>query len=746
MYARTLEGLPKSAWQKLIDHLVGVARRASEFASFFDSRDWGFCSGLWHDLGKYSDRFQAKLEGAPIAVEHSGVGAAFAVSKRRDLGLPLAFVIAGHHTGLADYIGSEDGLPTPLKERLSDNFQLARTLSSAFPACVLDQRIPEIPPFLRAQPTASRVQRVAEDRRLEFWIRFLFSALVDADRLDSEQFCTPESAAERSWNLSIATLSERISAYIASLPTALPVEARDMPVNLVRRGVVNDCQEAASSAQGCFSLTVPTGGGKTLSAMLFALSHALHHSLRRVVVVIPYTSIIEQNAQVYREALGAEAVVEHHSSLDPEATRSSLGEDVANRHELAAENWDAPVIVTTTVQFFESLFSNRPSRCRKLHNVAKSVIILDEVQTLPPAFLNSILDGLNELVHSYGCSVVLATATPPALKQRERFDFGLPNCTEIARDPQELTRSLKRVDYSWPADASRSLDSTQLAAELSEHGQALAIVHRRQDARETAQGLESLVSAESVLHLSALMCPAHRTQTVKAIKRKLKDGEACRVVSTQLVEAGVDVDFPVVYRALGGLDSIVQAAGRCNREGRQKRGKVVVFRAQSAPPQGTPRRALAITESLLKERNNQLDPDDHRLFEDYFRMLYFAEETDPRGIQTMRQQFQFASVARDFKLIEDGFTRSIVVPFGDALDRLREVRQFGPSRDGIRCLQPFTVNIYPDAYQRLIYAKALEEVADGIWALTPPYFHMYDAKYGLVVGDEPAPNADALIV
>lgn len=745
-YARTIEGHSKSEWQKLPEHLDRVAERASAHADAFGSRGWGHCAGLWHDLGKFSMEFQAKLDGKKIQFEHSGVGAAFAAGQHKERGLPLAFAIAAHHAGLADYLTSEPGFPKPLRERLKDNRALTQELSPFFPSKIANLKIPELPCFLGRPHTGDRNECETYQRRTEFWIRFLFSALVDADRLDSEEFCQPEKSSKRSLFPSIDALCQRIDSHIEATQATLPAPAKDSLVNKTRQYVANACRDAASQSQGSFSLTVPTGGGKTLSSMSFALHHAQFHNLRRVIVVIPYTSIIEQNAEVYRKALGTEAVVEHQSSLDPVERRARYGQEITTRAELASENWDAPVIVTTTVQFFESLFSNRPSRCRKLHNVAGSVIVLDEVQTLPPAFLHSILDALNELIRSYRCSVVLSTATPPSLKWRTGFDLGLRNCREIAPNPQQLASQLKRVDYMWPDDDARRLGPAELVAHLVKHPQVLAIVHRREDARLTAKNLEALAKDRSVYHLSALMCPAHRSQTLNEIKKTLEHGAPCRVVSTPLVEAGVDVDFPVVYRAVGGIDSIVQAAGRCNREGRIDRGRMIVFRARSAPPRGTPRRALGITESLLREHGGALDLNDPAIFEDYFRQLYFLEQLDPKGIQTLRQEFRFASVSREFQLIEDGFTHAVVVPFGNASARLEELRRLGPTRETTRGLQAFTVNIYLDAFQKLSNAGALEEVLDGTWAVTEMFSGLYDKKYGLVVGDELLPNVEDLIV
>jgi CRISPR-associated endonuclease/helicase Cas3 len=760
-YARTLLGQPEESWQKLEVHLTGVSRRAAGFASAFDSQEWGQCAGLWHDLGKYRDEFQKKLRGERISAEHSGVGAALVFdrdgSRNKEIGLPLAFAIAGHHAGLANWNTSDAGLPKSLKERLKDNTPIYRALLSIVSNDIVGHPLPgEQPPFLRFK-TLHNDNLEDQQRHTEFWVRFLFSALVDADRLDSEVFCDAQKACSRSQYPPPGVLSDRLDAFIAGIQSSIALQSRNLVVNSMRALVLSFCKEAATQPQGIFTLTVPTGGGKTLSAMSFALRHAKRHGLRRIIVVIPYTSIIEQNADVYRKALGNDAVVEHHANLDPRTRRTALGEDVASRAELACDNWDAPIIVTTTVQFFESLFSNRPSRCRKLHNIARSVIVLDEVQTLPPEFLNCILDGLNELIRAYHCSAVLATATPPALKWRAGFNHGLRNCYDIVADPSLLASKLQRVTYDWPNESER-WSIVELAARLSAHQQVLAVVHRRQDARDTAQKLEKLVHGDSVRHLSALMCPAHRSQVLQEIKDLLKQGAACRVVSTQLVEAGVDLDFPIVYRALGGLDSVVQAAGRCNREGQlnKEQAKVIIFRAESLPPRGTPRKALEITEGLLKEHGEILDPENPQLFEAYFRGLYFVHDTDKKNIQNLRARFQFASVASEFRLIEDDFTKTVVAPFGDALLRLEELRRFGPSRERYRALQPFTVNIYPDAFQRLLNDGALEEIVESsfrknsgticMFTLTVPFRHLYSMRYGLVMGDEVSPAVEALMV
>jgi CRISPR-associated endonuclease/helicase Cas3 len=740
-YAHSLEDEPPTKWQGLEEHLLNVARRAAQFARHFDSESWGYCAGLWHDLGKYQAEFQQKLLGSQISVEHSGVGAALAVKKNEELGIPLAFVIAGHHAGLANYAASDPGLPAPLRERVNKNASTMEGTCPIAPGEIVGCSVPALPRFLQASPA---LRREHLSRRSEFWIRFLFSALVDADRLDTEAFCEPDNAGLRSRFGNISALRERLDSFIDNKVRCLPDVEKTQPVNLARAEILRACRGAAAQSPGVFSLTAPTGGGKTLSAMSFALGHAEKHHLRRVIVVIPYTSIIEQNADVYRQALGAGNIVEHHSNLDSDEMKSRHGEELTRRHELACENWDAPVIVTTSVQFFESLFSNHPSRCRKVHNIARSVIILDEVQSLPPGFLLSVVEALNELATHYGCSIVLSTATPPALAARERFEAGLAGIRGIVANSKELGERLKRVEYAWPSEGAPSMTWQQLAERMIESHQVLAVVHKRDDARNLARELQAIAPDERVWHLSALMCAAHRSEALAQIRGSLRRGAACRVVSTQLVEAGVDVDFPVVYRALGGLDSIVQAAGRCNREGHLEKGHVVVFRATTSPPRGTPRRAMEVTETLLREAGGRLDPSDPQLFEKYFRMLYFVENQDVKGIQTLRQEFNFASVGREFKLIEDGFTKSVVVPYGEAERHLRDLRR-ALTREALRRLQPFVVNIYPDAFARFSEAGALEEVIDGIFVLSKPYENLYDRTFGLTTGDEPQASPAALI-
>jgi CRISPR-associated endonuclease/helicase Cas3 len=743
-YAHSKEGRTEEEWQLLEEHLKNVADLACLFARAFDSGDWAYLGGLWHDLGKYQAEFQDKLFGKKTAVEHSGAGAAFAFQVNKDLGLPLSFIIAAHHAGLPNLKRSDPDQPVPLHDRIINNHYLLERITHQIPDAILHHKLPVLPPHLSTIPTAGT--KAFLSRNMEFWIRFLFSALVDADRLDSEEVADPKQKKRRYFYDSIEELLQRVDKFMDLKIQNLKEDEKKLEINKKRFQILQDCKQAAEMPPGFFALTVPTGGGKTLAGLSFALRHASEYDLCRVIVVIPYTSIIEQNASVYRQAIGAESVVEHHSNLDPLKKIEILGEEITQRHDLAVENWDAPVIVTTTVQFFESLFSNLPSRCRKLHNIAKSVIILDEVQTLPPSYLLSIVEALNELVLNYHCSVVLSTATPPALAARQHFEMGLKDIRPIIADSNALFSTLKRVEYAWPSIDDTPKEWDRLADELSQYRQVLAVVHRRNDTKELALHLkQQLPDPETVFHLSALMCPAHRLHVLEQIRDRLNQGQPCRVVSTQLVEAGVDVDFPIVYRALGGLDSIIQAGGRCNREGRLTMGKVIIFKSPTYPPSGTPKKALACMESLIKEKNGNPDPYDLGLIDRYFRMLYMIEDLDANHVQSLRQEFNFASVAQNFQLIEDGFTRSIIVPYSDAEKRVQTLKEQGPNRDIFRSLQPFIVNVYTNGFDRLYRMGALEQISEGIFYLSPICSHLYDESLGLLMDEDSAIDPRKLI-
>ena len=717
----------------LNEHLRGVGQRAEECAREFGGGDWAQVAGLWHDLGKYSAEFQrriksvsgydpdAHLEGPVGRVDHSTAGAQHAVGQFGVHGRILAYIIAGHHAGLPDWHTGETG-GAALKVRLDDKNHLARALSQAISPEILAQSKPGSPLLGKAEGFA-------------LWVRMLFSCLVDADFLDTEAFMDEGKAVQRTGAPAILDLLPRFNSYMEEKFA----DVSSTKVNRIRAEVLRQCRDKAPSPPGLFSLTVPTGGGKTLSSLAFALEHAAHHRKQRIIYAIPYTSIIEQTANIFREIF-PDAVVEHHSNLDPD------NETVKSR--LATENWDAPLIVTTNVQFFESLFAAKTSRCRKLHNIVNSVVVLDEAQLLPPEFLQPILDVMNLLVHHYGVTFVLSTATQPALGTLHTFQRtirGLENMHEIIDDPDASYRDLERVTVAMPQDFHQVQDWDDIAQQVQQHPSVLVVVNSRTDARELHRRLPT-----GTLHLSALMCGEHRSRVIADIKRQLGAGETVRVVSTQLVEAGVDVDFPVVYRALAGLDSIAQAAGRCNREGKLERGQVVVFVPPKPAPPGHLRRAAETTVSLLTGEN---DPQlTQSLFRKYFEHFYVrAPSLDKHDIAALLTpdgqgedplKVQFRTAAQRFQLIDESGYRSVIVRYGDSPVLIGRLHKEGPERWLMRKLQRYTVSLPNYQFQKLLDNGDIREVYPDMFAQTSDV--LYHSNLGVLV-DEITPDPSALM-
>lgn len=711
----------------LADHLMSVGSLAETFAASFGP-DWARQAGRWHDLGKYRQRFQSYIrqqsgfdvENAHITGEaanrapHSTAGAVLSCDQFGLAGRVLAYLIAGHHAGLADWFG---GLQVRL-DQPEARAELDEALAESPPMKILDTA--NFKPDLRQIPGGKN--------GFSLWVRMLFSALVDADFLDTEAYMSPDKSARREKWLTLPALAERFDQHMAKLSA----HAKPSDVNAIRTDVLKQCRDAASHDPGLFTLTVPTGGGKTLSSMAFALDHAKSFGKRRIIHVIPYTSIIEQTADIFRGIFG-DAVIEHHSNAESDPK----DETAASR--LACENWDAPIIVTTSVQFFESLFASRTSRCRKLHNLVNSVVILDEAQLLPPDFLQPILDGLNLLTEHYGVTVVLSTATQPALASAEYFDKrknlrGLRNVREIISNPEALYRTLQRVTVHLPDDWNAPSTWEDIATRMMRHDSALAIVNRRQDARELWQALP-----KETLHLSALMCGAHRSSMIREIKTRLADGIPTRVVSTQLVEAGVDVDFPVVYRAMAGLDSIAQAAGRCNREGRLEKGEVFVFMPPKASPVGLLRKGEDASRSVLA--SGSLNPLDRMAFQRYFQQLYQACELDIAGVcqlltvepETLAVNFRAA--AEKFRLISDDDSSPVVVDYhaadtDETIDSLLNIlRRDGPQRWLMRKLQRYTVNLHARQIEQLNRQGDIKELIPGLFVQHSDW--LYDLQLGL---------------
>ena len=690
--------------QTLRDHLIGTAQKAAEMSSAFGCSQWGYLAGLWHDLGKFSSEFQsyiraangvdAHIEGKAGRVDHSTAGAIYAIEKLNMAGRILAYLIAGHHAGLPDWEADKIG-NAALKLRLGNTALLNAARAGDIPSDILSHSLPKERPKPSADPA--------------LWIRLLFSCVVDADFLDTEAFLEPDKAAARGNYQQIPDLLPIFMDYMRGKQA----DAADTKVNGARAAILSQCIAKALEPSGIYTLTVPTGGGKTLSSMAFALHHALKHKKRRIIYVIPYTSIIEQTADEFRKIFG-EAVIEHHSNLDV----SDETKDNA-QSRLACENWDAPVIVTTSVQFFESLFASRTSRCRKLHNILNSIVILDEAQLLPPEFLNPILHVLRELQKNYGITLLLSTATQPALGPQPQFNFdGIPNMVELMDNPLELHDQLKRVEITIPQNLNESKSWADLADELTQYPSVLCIVNRRDDCRILWEKMP-----EGTFHLSALMCGEHRSVKIKEIKKRLKDGQPTRVVSTQLVEAGVDVDFPVVYRALAGLDSVAQAAGRCNREGLCEKGSVVVFVPPSKIPAGHLRQAAEIGRRLMSQDCEDILAPDR--FESFFKEFYWLQgpNLDKHGILTDLKMISddnpfrcsFRSAAQKFHLIDESQQAPVIVAYGKGADLIKILEKGEPERWLLRKLQRYVVNLPRYLHTKLLAEGALRELHPGIF-------------------------------
>jgi len=643
----------------LSDHINGTAKMAAQFASAFDSDEWGYVLGLAHDAGKSRPSWQgylrtksgydefAHIEGKSRKILHAIYGAILVEEiYGKEIGRILSYCIAGHHAGLPDWSSSETGNAS-LKDQ-KNKIESTNDIDSKLVDMLVQSKPKSIP------------RRFSQGLDISFWIRMLYSCLVDADFLDTENYMDGGKSILRGGYLSIDELLEKLNHHMKKFEE----DSSRTKVNLLRNEVRQKCRVAALKNQGIFSLSVPTGGGKTLSSLTFALEHAKKHGLERVIYVIPYTSIIEQNANVFRSVLGDDQIIEHHSSIDEE--------NETPKSRISAENWDGPVIVTTSVQFFESLFSAKSSRCRKLHNIANSVVILDEAQLVPAEFLKPILSVMQLLVDHYKVSFVISTATQPAFsyKNEPNFKFqGLKGITEIIGSTEEvrtLYDSLKRNNIIFPQDFDVPISWNDLSMDLIKHEKVLCIVSDRKSCRELYK-----LMPENTFHLSALMCGMHRSSVISEIKQKLLSNEPVRVISTQLVEAGVDMDFPVVYRALSGLDSIVQAAGRCNREGKSESGgNVFVFIPERPAPPGYLRKAMETAVGILKSA--PIKEIDNSIIERYFSDLYWKVNSldkaeieallDPVKNDRSELSIYYRTASNRFKLIDDRYSKANICP------------------------------------------------------------------------------------
>ena len=697
------------------DHLNGVAKLAESFASEFSMGSWGRVLGLLHDKGKEQKTFQEYI------MKNSGFRPELTVSGEHNhafVGGLLAKSIYGngsesllcnqimsHHSGLHDYCHIQETLKKDIPldvNRCVEKIQLNR------------------PPFTLS-PIKGCKGMTPDANHLS---RMLFSCLVDADYLDTELFMDVESARKRINDIKLESLLPLLEVYIDNLQKCSAISE----VNTIRRQVQERCISMSNVGKGYYSLTVPTGGGKTLSALVWALRHAVRNGMKRIIIAIPYTSIIVQTASILKQIFGEEAVLEHHSNFDP---KSFTSKDMQHKAKLATENWDYPIVVTTNVQLFESMFSNKPSECRKLHNIANSVIILDEVQMLPTDFLQPIVDALKSYQRMFGISVLFTTASQPVLSgmiegcnPKAAFQ-GIDNITEIIPKEYALHEKLRRVCLEI-GDTGSSYD--EIAERLSRHDKVLCIVNTRNDAREI---YERLPKEGLTIHMSKMMCPLHVSKTIQEIKQALSDNSetVIRVVATQLIEAGVDIDFPVVYRQEAGLDSILQAAGRCNREGKLDMATTYVFSIAKEH----------ILHGSIKDANNarlnMTNVDDWfapEAMTEYFRQLYCRKETfDQKDIKTLLYkpaEMCFEEASKVFRLIEE-VGKTVVVNMGDSMDLIERIKSDGISYSLMKQLSQYCVNIHDRDFQKLKSYGAVEEVIEGIHVVNDRA--QYDENIGL---------------
>lgn len=743
----------KGVWHPLDTHTQKVTEGAGRYGAAFGASWSSQWNGVLHDIGKALPTFQNYLAACERAKKkgdlppkagsapHAIWGAFLAHRLKERLGPgweDLAVVVAGHHTGI-----KKPGTITAEIAALKAPPDVLTACAQALTAIGMPTKLPEPPP--------------ADTSEREMRTRFMLSALADADYLDTEHHFKPEKHVHRGDHDSITVLANRLAE--AQITFSASLQDPNSELNTIRREVYEACRERATNPPGFFRLTVPTGGGKTRSGLAFALEHARKHKFEHVVVAIPYTSIIDQTAAIYAELLGSQNVLVHHSQTPtpPNAgAEDAVGPTL--RHRLASENWDAPVIVTTTVQLFESLFSRRPGRVRKLHRLAKSVIVLDEVQALPPDVLLPTLDALRILV-KWGASMVFSSATQPHFENVERLPpMQGQTSTEIVSNHDEHFTALERVRYKFRPEPILWDD---LATEIADQRQVLVIVNARRDALELTRRLSN-AGVEGLVHLSTLLTGAHRRLVLRQVRQRLAAGLPVRLISTQVVEAGVDLDFPVVYRALGPLDRIIQAAGRCNREGRRGRrgGLVIIFVPEGG---GLPPGPYRIGTGEARDLLTHADQPTLETQRTYFANLLHKAELDERNVQTARIGDSYGNPALDFEETErrywliPGDTTPILITSGTtensaAALRLRMWENAGEQGDwherrhAWRRLQPFVVNVFDRQLDTLRQSPHFETLGDDalhVWRGT------YDPLLGLPLTlDDPADLAhspDSLI-
>lgn len=699
--------------QPLLEHLTGTAEKASCFAKYFGKSETAFMCGLLHDIGKYSDDFQERIKNDGKLCDHSTAGAKVLKSMNPAIGGLLGYVIAGHHSGLLNGGGwgavHDDGsLFGRLKKEVPD--------FSAYKLEITENMYPALNNIAMQLASTKPLNSRNQGFCFSFLVRMIFSCLVDADFLDTEKFMN-DGKITRGIECNFNELEEKIIKHEGKFKA-------DSDINKKRREIFEQCLKKAEGNPGVYKLSVPTGGGKTIASMAFSLKHIRYNpKLRRIIYVIPFTSIIEQNARVFSDILGEKYVLEHHSNYD-------FGENDENNYnikKLSAENWDIPVVVTTNVQFFESIYGNKSSKLRKLHNIANSVIVLDEVQMLPTDYLIPCVKALEELVNNYNCSVVLCSATQP---EAERFMSEKIKAEEICSDITELYESFNKTKIKFIGN----ITSDELVKRLQGVTQCLLIVNTKKQARNLYEKIKMEYGQEGVFHLSTYMCPAHRFEKIQEIRKRLKNEAKCIVVSTSLIEAGVDVDFPVVYRAMCGLDSIIQAAGRCNRERKKDLAYVYVFdftdeeyKVNKSSPFGNYLgQRQSITEIIACKYEDVTRPE---ALKKYFDMLFSntsISELDKKSIVKRLNEgcdmmpdfnFDFEDIAHDFKMIDENSYSVIVRYNDDAEKKINELEYGYYTRDKLRSLQKYTVGLSLNELIKLKDINAVKELGTNTYML-----------------------------
>lgn len=696
---------PDGRVQTIAEHLYGTAALCGEFASHFEARELGELAGMTHDIGKYSKEFQARLKNNGRRVDHSTAGAIECYKLKQP---HVAYAVIGHHSGLPNGGSSDSTNGRTFVARMT---RAANGELCDYSAWKGDN--------IKLPSVSSTKWTFKNNYVCYFFVRMLYSCLVDADFLDTERFMLGEAYTTEQYS-DMAELDHRLETYVS--------EKWSVPRNELdrwRSAILSSCMErGANEVSELLTLTVPTGGGKTVASLAFALKRALRADSPkcRIIYVIPYTSIIEQTADVFREILGEENVLEHHSGVvydsDEELDRNAL------QRTRAVENWDAPIIVTTAVQFFESLHSNRSSKCRKLHNIADSVVIFDEAQMLPLPYLRPCVQAIAQLIEHYGVTAVLCTATQPSLGRF--FTEYLPNVIPHELCPTELREAaiFKRVTFRQKG----RMSVVMLADELNSCSQVLCIVNSRATAHEI---YELLNDEDSAFHLSTLMTAADRKRTLAEIRERLDNGLDCHLISTSLIEAGVDIDFPTVYREEAGLDSILQAAGRCNREGKRAftDSTVAIFSLGRKPP-AVFAHAIAAAHLVQDSYSDLSDEKAIRKYFNEFHRIIDKDATDVRGISKQLNDggAPYQTIAEQFHLIEND-VQTVYIPQYEG-EALIELCRYGKlDRSVMRKLGRYGVSVYDDHFKELFAAHDIEAVADDIFVLTND--KLYDQKTGL---------------